>query len=190
MKQGEVRIIGGAWRSRKMRFPAIQGLRPTPDRIRETLFNWLAPTIEGACCLDLFAGSGALGFEALSRGANFVAFVDKEPKIIRYLQQQLELFQAQNRAQVHCMKFPFAALPLNNSTVKNIDLVFLDPPYQRDYIAPCLLWLEQQSWLAEQALVYIEAESSLHPLPLSNNWQILHSKTSGQVGYHLIQLLP
>jgi 16S rRNA (guanine966-N2)-methyltransferase len=185
MQQGEVRIIGGKWRSRKLKFPAINSLRPTPDRIRETLFNWLAPTIEGSRCLDLFAGSGALGFEALSRGAEYVYFIDKEPRLVQYLKNQIEIFQASNNAQVQCMKFPFTALP--PLSIQNFDVVFLDPPYNRNHIAPCLQWLEQQPWLAKQALVYVEAESALHPLPLSQNWQILHSKTSGQVGYHLIE---
>src|SRR5690348_7428800 len=96
MKHGEVRIIGGEWRGRKLRFPAITDLRPTPDRVRETVFNWLAPTIQGAHCLDLFAGSGALGIEALSRGAAHVTLIDQNREITHYLKQQLAILKTNN----------------------------------------------------------------------------------------------
>lgn len=189
MQYGEVRIIGGQWRSRKLKFPALPGLRPTPNSVRETAFNWLQPYIHGANCLDLFAGSGALGFEALSRGAAYTFFVDKEPRIVRYLQEQLGIFKTENGV-AYCLKFPCKSLPLEKLPVKHFDIIFLDPPFQRGWIKLCLEWLEQQPWLTTDTLVYLEAEAQLTPLPISLHWQILNSKITGQVGHHLIQYTP
>jgi len=182
MKHGEVRIIGGQWRSRKLRFPAIPGLRPTPDSVRETLFNWLAPIIEGANCLDLFAGSGALSFEALSRGAANVTIVDQAPAVIRYLREQLEILKATN-ATICQAKVPYDKF----STQQPFDIIFLDPPFQKNLIKPTCEWLIQQNLLAKQAHLYIESESNLTPLPIPHNWEILKNKTAGQVNYYLIK---
>ncbi len=185
MKQGEVRIIGGTWRGRKLKFPAISDLRPTPDRIRETLFNWLAPTIQGAHCLDLFTGSGALGLEALSRGASYVLFVDQAPPIIHYLKQQLLRLQA-THANVYSAKIPFDKLP-HKLIVKPFDIIFLDPPFNRNLVKPTCNWLMQHALLANNATIYIEAESQLEPLPVPTQWNLIKNKKSGQVGYHLLQ---
>lgn len=181
IQYGEVRIIGGKWRSRKLKFPAIEGLRPTPDRVRETVFNWLSPHIAEANCLDLFAGSGALGVEALSRGAAHVTFVDQSREITKYLNEQLKLFGAEN-TEVHCSTFnPALTLPHKAA----FDIVFLDPPFHKDFIQQSCAWLEQNKLLADDALIYIEAEAELNPLPIPENWEILRSKIAGQVGYHL-----
>ncbi len=185
MKHGEVRIIGGAWRSRKLKFPAIPGLRPTPDRVRETVFNWLTPIIPGANCLDLFAGSGALGFEALSRGASAVLLIDEAPHIIQYLQQQRILFKA-DQATVYHARIPLTKLSPKIIT-KPFDIIFLDPPFNQNLIKPTCEWLLKQNLLAENASIYIEAESALNPLPVPANWELIKSKISGQVGYHLFQ---
>lgn len=181
MQHGEVRIIGGRWRGRKLRFPSLPGLRPTPDRIRETLFNWLQPYISGARCLDLFAGSGALSFEALSRGAAYALLIDQSPNIINYLHEQTRLLQIQHVDIVQ------ARVPNLNLDQTPFSLVFLDPPFHQNLLQPICLWLEQQNLLAPDALIYLEAESTLAPLPLPTNWQLLRSKKAGQVGYHLAQ---
>lgn len=186
MKSNEVRIIGGRFRGRKLRFPAVEGLRPTPDRVRETLFNWLAPKIVDSRCLDLFAGSGALGIEALSRGAKFVTLVDQNPKLVTYLREQLALLHIDPvNAEVICQKHSFSA---SQSLIPHhpYDIVFLDPPFHQNLISPCCQWLTQSGYLAENAYLYIEAEAISNSLPLPEQWTLLRSKTAGQVGYHLI----
>src|SRR5205085_3095301 len=125
MQQGSVRIIAGKWRGRKLKVPDIQDLRPTPDRVRETVFNWLAPYIQGSYCLDLFTGSGVLGFEALSRGASYVEMIDQSPEVVTLLQQELMQFEAEN-ARIFCKTVPHE-LPKADHM---FDIVFLDPPYQ------------------------------------------------------------
>ena len=121
MPQGEIRIIGGQWRGRKLKVPVVQGLRPTPDRVRETVFNWLMPVIHGAYCLDAFAGSGAFGFEALSRGAAHVVMVDSIPKVVQLLQETLGSLKADN-ADVYCAKVPQQLKP----PTTRFNVVFLD----------------------------------------------------------------
>lgn len=184
MKHGEVRIIGGQWRGRKLKFPAVSGLRPTTDRIRETVFNWLMPYLYGSHCLDLFAGSGALAIEALSRGAASATLVDQNPQIVDYLKKQLEILNAVN-ASIYCDTIPsslFANPPKNK-----FDIVFLDPPFHHNLLDPCCQWLEQQNLLASDAIIYIEAEATLSPLPVPKHWELLRNKTSGQVGYYLFK---
>lgn len=178
--RNQLRIIGGTWRSRRITFPDVEGLRPSPDRVRETVFNWLAPVIEGARCLDLFTGSGALGLEALSRGAREVVFVDRDPRVVTELQQNLRLLQAQGAqvigtdAQSYLQREP-----------RPFDVVFLDPPFRRDLLRPCIALLEERGWLAPAAYIYIEAERELAAPPLPPQWELLRSKSAGDVGYHL-----
>lgn len=186
MKQGEVRIIAGKWRGRKLRFPAVSQLRPTTDRTRETLFNWLAPYLTGARCLDPFAGSGALGFEALSRGADFVLFLDKNLKIIDYLKSQLALLGAVN-AQAYLAKFPSAAYDIHKRDSAPFEIVFLDPPFHEDLLIPSCLWLEEQQWLTDNALIYLETELPEQLLTLPKNWKVIRAKSAGQVKYYLVQ---
>lgn len=178
-----IRIIGGNWRSRLIDFPAIDGLRPTPDRVRETLFNWLMSSLQGARCLDLFAGSGALGFEALSRGARSVVMVDQSQQVVLQLIKNAKLLHAEH-AQIICGSFPEVVQSIDAQT---FDIVFLDPPFHKNLISSCCQWLEESQRLSAAALIYIEAEKELQPLPVPQNWQIIHSKTAGQVGYHLLQ---
>lgn len=184
MNRNTVRIIGGQWRGRKIHFPAISGLRPTPDRVRETVFNWLAPVIHGARCLDLFTGSGALGLEALSRGAAHVTFIDQDRTIITHLKQQLATLNADN-TEVYCAKFPFTTKEFS----KKFDVVFLDPPFHQNLIAPSCQWLTENHLLAPDAYIYLETEASLKSLPIPNEWTLIKSKTAGQVGYHLARFL-
>jgi 16S rRNA (guanine966-N2)-methyltransferase len=180
MNHGTVRIIGGKWRSRKLTFPAIAGLRPTTDRVRETVFNWLAPFIMQARCLDLFAGSGALGFEALSRGAAEAVFVDSSKEVIAYLKEQARILQTTD-IETYQLHLP-CPVPF---THKKFDIVFLDPPFHQGLISPICQWLEEQNLLADEALIYLETEAELSPLPVPQNWVLMRSKKAGQAAYHL-----
>ncbi|HSW70107.1 MAG TPA: 16S rRNA (guanine(966)-N(2))-methyltransferase RsmD [Gammaproteobacteria bacterium] len=181
MAQGIIRIIGGEWRGRKLKVPDIVNLRPTPDRVRETLFNWLAPTIAGAHCLDAFAGSGALGFEALSRRAADVVMVDESPAVISLLQAELKIFKAEN-AEIYCANVPSQL----RQPSKPFDIVFLDPPYQKNILLPCCFYLEEKDFLADTAQIYLEARETLDEKDLPPHWRIVKSKRAGQVAYHLI----
>jgi 16S rRNA (guanine966-N2)-methyltransferase len=182
MKPGQIRIIGGEWRGRKLAVPAVADLRPTPDRVRETLFNWLAPVIHGAYCLDLFAGSGALGFEALSRGASHVVMVDHSAVVITLLQQEIAMLKAQH-ADVYRAQVPEQL----KAPARPFDIVFLDPPYQQNKLLPSCFYLEENNFLADNAYIYLEAGKTLTEADLPTNWQIIKSKIAGQVAYHLVQ---
>lgn len=183
--KNKLRIIGGRWRGRLIDFPEVDGLRPSGNRIRETLFNWLQNTLVDAIALDLFAGSGALGFEALSRGAATVTFVDQNPVIIKQLQSTAKKLSADNISILQ-EEAPSSSLQKKLSG-QQFTLVFLDPPFHKNLIASTCAWLSTLDLLAPRALIYIETECELLPLPLPENWQILKSKLAGQVGYHLIQ---
>ena len=183
--RNSVRIIGGGWRGRRVSFPDIPGLRPTPDRVRETLFNWLQERIAGARCLDLFAGSGALGLEALSRGAKELVFVEQAVAAARALQEQLIRFGGQARAQVAEM----GAARYLRSVPQAFDIVFLDPPFGRDALAEYVPMLDEGQWLKPGALVYLENEKKAGVPPLPAHWQLLKSKSAGEVGYHLARVV-
>lgn len=178
----QLRIIGGQWRGRRLSFPDVEGLRPTPDRVRETLFNWLAPIIEGARCLDLFAGSGALSLEALSRGAAEVVMVDRDPQVIARLKENVATLSAPGAALVAADALTWLQSPHQKST---FDIVFLDPPFGYGLLDPCCKLLEERGWLAPSTYIYLESESALGPPVLLDNWQLKHSKKASQVGYHL-----
>ena len=182
--RNSVRIIGGGWRGRRVSFPDIPGLRPTPDRVRETLFNWLQERIAGARCLDLFAGSGALGLEALSRGAKELVFVEQAVAAARALQEQLIRFGGQARAQVAEM----GAARYLRSVPQAFDIVFLDPPFGRDALAEYIPMLDEGQWLKPGSLVYLENEKRAGVPPLPAHWQLLKSKSAGEVGYHLARV--
>lgn len=156
------------------------GLRPTPDRVRETLFNWLAPELAGAVCLDLFAGSGALCLEALSRGAARATLVEQAPAPAAALRRNIETLQAQGAAVVQADAVNFL-----NGPVTPVDILFIDPPFASDLIGPCATLAEARGWVKPNGLVYIEAPSRLKNLPLPPTWEVIRSKTAGQVGYHL-----
>ena len=180
-QRNQLRIIAGAWRGRKLAFAPVTGLRPTPDRVRETLFNWLGLSVHGARCLDLFAGSGALGLEAASRGAAAVVLVDAETLVTHTLQEQVRVLDARqvHIVQATCERFLRGA-------AEPFDLVFLDPPYRQGLLPECMELLEQRGWLAPNAWIYLETERGLE-LPLPGNWELYRSKTTGQVGYHLVR---
>lgn len=181
----QLRIIGGKWRSRKISFLPLPGLRPTTDRIRETLFNWLSPYINGANCLDLFSGSGALSFEALSRGAKSVTIVDKSPKVIAKLEENAKTLQAIN-AEFYCLTIPEE---LTKIPKQIFDIVFLDPPFQQNLIKICCEKLLELGLVNKNTLVYIESEKELDiKFVMLQNFTILQSKATKNIGYHLIKL--
>jgi 16S rRNA (guanine966-N2)-methyltransferase len=182
LSKGVVRIIGGQMRGRKLHFSTVAGLRPTLDRIRETLFNWLARDINNAQCLDLFAGSGALGFEAASRGAAQVVMVEASAKVIVDLKRNCKLLNVDNIKLVNLEAAKF----LETSNQK-FDLVFLDPPFGKDMLAKTLELLQPK--LAPNALVYIEQESSDSPFIPDKHWQQLKFKQTASFSYALYQLL-
>lgn len=179
----QLRIIGGEWRGRKLRFPDVPNLRPTPDRVRETVFNWLSADIHDALVLDLFAGSGALGFEALSRGAKQVTFVDSHKKASQALKQYLALLNAADKAEV----LSIDGVKFLKGEAKKYDLVFLDPPYHLDLMSKVVPLLEANGWLSERALLYLEIEKRQSLPDLPANWAMLKDKTAGEVNYFLFQ---
>lgn len=176
-----LRIIGGEWRGRRLRFPATPALRPTPDRVRETLFNWLGSAVRGVRALDLFAGSGALGLEALSRGAAHVTFVEHDGPAARELRERLADWRAGDAQVVHADALEFLKGP-----PAAFQLVFLDPPFDSDLLERSARALESGGWLADSALIYAEvpARSALPRLPPT--WQALKTGRAGEVGYHLL----
>ncbi len=178
---GEVRIIGGQWRGRKLTVLNQPGLRPTPDRIRETLFNWLNDEIVGSRCLDLFAGSGALGMEAASRGANSVLLVDQVPEIVSILDKQLVKFSSQN-VKVICAD---ARRFLCKSPTFPFDIIFLDPPFKENLLTLTCQLLEQYQWLNSSAYIYVEMERYSDPPKIPPTWQVVRQQTAGQIAYFL-----
>jgi 16S rRNA (guanine966-N2)-methyltransferase len=175
-----LRIIGGRWRGSRIVFPPLAAIRPSPDRVRETLFNWLQQPIVGARCLDLFAGSGALGLEALSRGAAHVTFVDREPQIGRHLSQTLDRLGSRDATVVVEDALRFLSRP-----AQLFDIVFLDPPFDSGVLDQAGGRL--QDWLTPGAYIYVEcpADRSLATLPVQ--WRVQRTKRAGQVGYHLLR---
>ncbi|HCO43203.1 MAG TPA: 16S rRNA (guanine(966)-N(2))-methyltransferase RsmD [Gammaproteobacteria bacterium] len=176
-----MRIIAGRWRGRRLRFPADAGIRPTPDRVRETLFNWLQGVIGGARCLDLFAGSGALGIEALSRGADSVVLVERNPRVAGYLRDTLALLDT-GAGEVQQAE----ATAFLRHAGRRFDVVFLDPPFLEGALAPLLEALACSDQLAPGALVYIEHAARFSPPPLPAGFEVRRSKRAGEVGYHLL----
>jgi len=187
----QLRIIGGEWRGRKLRFPDVPNLRPTPDRVRETIFNWLAPMIHGARCLDLFAGSGALGLEALSRGAAFTTFVDSHKKATIALKSHLDLLNSNGRSNDHSNDraevIQMDSVKFLKAEAKKYDLVFLDPPYHLDFMQKVVPLLESNAWLSDKAMLYLEIEKRQSLPELPENWKQLKDKTAGEVNYYLFQ---
>ena len=180
---GSVRIIGGKWRSRNLRFVSVDGLRPTGSRIRETLFNWLAPSIEGARCLDLFAGSGALCFEALSRGADCCVAIEGNSQVVSELKHNQAQLAADNLEIISgdCQSFL-----RRGNTAKAYDIIFLDPPFDMQLHKQVSKLLLSDNWLASGAKIYCEfpaTEAQIFPL----NWRLLKDKIAGNVRYCLFE---
>ncbi|TLF49803.1 16S rRNA (guanine(966)-N(2))-methyltransferase RsmD [Halomonas urmiana] len=171
---GRLRLIGGDYRRRQLPVLDHPGLRPTPDRVRETLFNWLSAALPGARVLDLFAGTGALGLEALSRGAREAVFVEADARVARQLADNLGTLGASERA----ILLTTQAQAFLAGTAAPFSLAFLDPPFHRDLAADCCAALEAGGWLAEEAWIYLETESSLEPA-VPSTWQLHREVRAG-----------
>ena len=182
-KMGAIRIIAGQYRGRKLPVLMSQGLRPTTDRVKETLFNWLMPYINNSVCLDCFAGAGSLGFEALSRGAKEVNLIEFDKAVANQLNKNKQLLQSKNLEVIHGDAIAYLSQPAN----KRYDIVFIDPPFRKGFIEQSCL-LINNGWLAEKALIYIEMESESSEFVAPNNWILLKEKSAGQVSYRLYQL--
>jgi len=182
--RNSVRIIAGAWRGRRIHFPDMPALRPTPDRVRETVFNWLQHSIAGARVLDLFAGSGALGLEALSRGARQAVFVEQFPPAARALQEQLVRFGAAPKGRI----LEMGAARYLRTPGEPFDIAFLDPPFGTNALAEYIPLLDTGDWLKVGTLVYLENERAAGVPTLPGHWELLKSKSAGEVGYHLVRV--
>jgi 16S rRNA (guanine(966)-N(2))-methyltransferase RsmD len=176
-KQNTVRINAGVWRSRLLKFPDTDGLRPTPDRVRQTVFNWLGQDLTGKACLDLFAGTGALGFEALSRNAKTVVMIEYSKPASKFLTQNKTLLKAE-----HCEILNMDAMQFLASNKQQFDLIFCDPPYNKQWLDKLLLVLHQQ--LAGDGLLYVEAE---YEVKSDSAWQVIKQGKAGSVFYHLLK---
>jgi len=184
--RGQLRIIGGTWRGRKLKFPQADALRPTPDRIRETLFNWLRADVPGSRCLDLFAGSGALGFEAASRGAAETWLVERHAATAKNLAGNIRLLET-DRVRLHRSD----AIELLGAGARSaapaapFDLVFIDPPYDSGLVNVCCELLERGHWLADRAKIYVEHAARDDSVHVPAGWISLKSRIAGEVSYNL-----
>lgn len=179
-KTGFVRIISGQWKGRKLPVRDLDGLRPTTDRVKETIFNWLAPYVRGTRCLDLFAGSGGLGLEALSRYAEQVTLVEMDRGAADQLKKNLVALGSQQGVVIQADAVNWLQGPTTP-----FDLVFLDPPFRRELLPQVCELLERRGWLAPEALIYLEREKEMGDLALPASWQLLKDKQAGQVCYQL-----
>jgi len=183
VNNGTCRIIGGKWRGRKITFDDAEGLRPTTDRIRETLFNWLQPYIHQSHCLDVFAGSGVLGFEALSRGASDLVFVEQNIQTVKNLKENISVLKT-DKVRIYQQD----ALRWLSSVKgeQTFGLVFLDPPFHGELLAKAATLLAQSGCLAKDAIIYVEHNID-EDITLAENWFCLKQKKAGQVAYKLFE---
>ncbi len=183
-KPGQLRIIGGQWRSRVIHFPPIDDLRPSLDAVRETLFNWLSAHISDSACLDLFAGSGAFGFEAVSRGARKAVLVESNKHAVRQLHKTSQTLGADKRIEIQHNRV--------EDYFKNVDgkfdLVFIDPPFQPGEIETACRGLLASGCLQRQALIYIESQKSNIPLPIPVTWPVIRQLERGRVRSTLVHI--
>lgn len=177
---GQIRIIGGLWRGRKLPVPDSPGLRPTTDRVRETLFNWLAPELNGARCLDCFAGSGALGFEAVSRYAEHATLLEADRTVAAQLKKNVALIGTDKITVQNTDALKWLSQPGTPYQV-----VFLDPPFRKGLLAETITLLEAHGWLADEAFIYVEAEAESTAADVPANWTLHREKVAGQVAYRL-----
>lgn len=177
----KLRIIGGQWRSRVLPFPDVEGLRPTGNRVRETLFNWLMPYLPNARVLDLFAGSAALGLEALSRDAAHCTFCESNALAGKQIQANLKLLNAENAT-----IYNGDALQMLKESPQQHDIVFIDPPFTANLWEETCRQLENSGWLAKDALIYVESPKN-QAIVTPNNWQLYRSKQSGDVHFELFK---
>ncbi|WP_409439815.1 16S rRNA (guanine(966)-N(2))-methyltransferase RsmD [Psychromonas sp. GE-S-Ul-11] len=180
---GFIRLISGQWRGKKLPVKDKQGLRPTTDRTKETLFNWLMHDIREANCLDCFSGSGSLGFEALSRYCQFCTFLELDKQVATQLQNNISTLKAQNAEVIQGDSLGYLA----QAAKRQYDVVFIDPPFNLGLAQPCIQQLEEQGYLANNSLIYVEVESTLTNLEFPANWTQLKEKSAGQVRYQLFK---
>lgn len=178
-KQNAVRINAGIWRSRLLKFPEVEGLRPSPDRVRQTVFNWLGQDLTGKSCLDIFAGTGAFGFEALSRNAKHVTMVEYSKPAAKSLNQNEALLKAE-----HCQILQQDAMQFLTANEQSFDIIFCDPPYQKQWLDKLLPVLG--SHLSADGILYAEAEYEIKP---NEQWDVLKQSKAGNVYYHLLKCI-
>ncbi len=183
-RPGRLRIVAGKWRSRLLDIAEVPGLRPTSERVRETLFNWLAPSIQGARCLDLFAGTGALGFEAMSRGATEVVFVENSRRAIKAIEKSTKILDAAGVV-VHCGD---ATEYLRDARPASFDIIFLDPPFADDSLEALCRQIDDRGILAPGGRIYLEQDRAKPETELPDRWRILRNKTAGNVRYMLVEI--
>lgn len=184
---GMIRIIAGKWRGRRLPVHDIEGLRPTTDRVKETVFNWLMNDIDQTRCLDCFAGSGSLGFEVLSRGAASVTMIEKDHQAAKQLAENVTLLAPGNTDDIKAQIVKTDCLSYLSTQTIPYDLVFIDPPFRQNLAEPVCELLESRGLLTPSALIYVEVESELTDLAVPANWQLLKEKTAGQVSFRLYQ---
>ncbi len=182
-KQGEIRVIGGKFRGRKLPVVALTGLRPTSDRVKETVFNWLQFDIGGSRCLDVFAGSGALGFEALSRGAKEVVFLEKSLEAVSQLKCNSDFLKLSNAEILLTDSLSF----LQTSPERDFDIVFIDPPFKQNLMPDTLDLLFSNRWINEQSWLYLEQEKDLEWPVLPSGWICYREKATSQVKYGIFK---
>ena len=182
-QRGSLRIIAGQWKRQIIHFVGPDDLRPTPNMVRETLFNWLAPVINGASCLDLFSGSGAIGFEAASRGAGRVDLVDHDRTVYQQLVHTRDTLSA-DKVHVHCED----ALAFLTTTSNRFNIVFLDPPFRARFASRIITALERSGALKPESLVYLETSKRENEPNLPETWHLYREKKTGRVAYRLYKL--
>ena len=180
--RNEVRIIGGSHRSRRIRFPSSLGLRPTADRVRETVFNWIRDDIDGASILDLFAGSGAMGWEALSRGARRAVFVEASSDVARCLADTQRMMDFQGAEIKHLEAETFLA-----GEPEIFDVVFMDPPFHSKLLLGAAASLEERGWLKDGALIYVECEAGLSITAFPENWRLFRQGATRMAQYQIFK---
>ena len=183
--RGKVRITSGEWKNRNLEVPDIDGLRPTSERVRETLFNWLMPSIHKSVCLDLFAGSGSLGFEALSRGARHCTFVEKSKLAFRQIKTTRTILNAMNSEAHNCDAIDFLSSVHNH----NFNLVFLDPPFSDDYLISSIESIHEYQLVSRGGYIYIEFNKNNDLFNLPDNWSVIRKKIYGNVCFILIEVV-
>jgi len=177
-----LRIIGGEWRSRMLPIADVEGLRPTTDRVRETLFNWLQPYVPAARVLDMFAGAGALGFESLSRGASEAVMLEKHAKAAK----QLKL-NAQTLGTTEAKIVATDALTWIEHESEPFDIVYLDPPFNKGLLPKAIERLDERGLIKNNGWIYLESEASLADLPIPKHWRLHREKKAGMVMLRLFQ---
>lgn len=183
-RSGHIRIISGKWRGRKLPVHDVEGLRPTTDRVKETVFNWLMNDVLQRNVLDCYAGSGGLGFETLSRGAFHTVFVEKSAKAAEQLKKNCAMLNVENAKILHLDTLRWLA---QSTPQQPFSLVFIDPPFRKGLAQKTIDLLEDNEWLSDNALIYVETETELENISIPTNWTLLKEKIAGQVCYQLFE---